>query len=702
MGREMKIDELLIANFRGISRLEAQNLGDTIIIAGQNGSGKSCIFDAIRLLKSTIGGYQQNEWQHFFGEFQIQLTGGAKNMRGLFNEPGKPVHIRARFRLRDSERKFINDNAADLLEQTIWQTLLPEAFQWGGYRKALFANQFRERMPEVKGRVQSELPELQKEIANDNMLAEVIVNPDGALQVSSARLLQVAFSNYRPRDIGVIDFHGAQRHYGREQLQGVNLNLDQNSQAQGQHAIYNYNNKYNNVKSEMAGNFIRELLAEKAHSPSTLESKSLSATLKELFESFFPEKKFLGPQPTPDGSLAFPVQTENGSTHDLDELSSGEKEILYGYLRIRSSAPKDSIILLDEPELHLNPRLIRGLPEFYRKHLGEALHNQLWLVTHSDALIREAVGKPGFNVFHMVPCSVENGTKSQLKPLEVQGDLDTVLTDLIGDLAAYRPGGKCLIFEGGGDSDFDKTFVGALFAEELAGVNLISGSNKARVRALHEVLEQAYHKGDLPTKYFAVVDKDTSTPEEVGKAVSWFMWDVYHIENYLLVPDLILSVLKALNVKSLNSPAEVQSALSNSARMIVQPLINHRLRQYANSILLRSINLGFDPTSNNADQELHDALVRSVDRIGEKLGGELDLRSLNQKKIEFEAEYANAFTDDSWIRVLPGREILKHFTSSNGIPVNHEVLRSLISSRLIENGTKPDGMRQIVEKIRNS
>src|SRR6266511_929609 len=89
-----------------------------------------------------------------------------------------------------------------------------------------------------------------------------------------------------------------------------------------------------------------------------------------------------------------------------------------------------------------------GLPEFYRKHLGEAFQNQLWLVTHSDDLIREAVGKPGFHVFHMLPCGAEPKGGSQLRALTASGDLELVLTDLVGDLAAYRPGGKGLIFEG--------------------------------------------------------------------------------------------------------------------------------------------------------------------------------------------------------------------------------------------------------------
>ena len=135
---------------------------------------------------------------------------------------------------------------------------------------------------------------------------------------------------------------------------------------------------------------------------------------------------------------------------------------MYGYLRIRSSAPNNSIILLDEPELHLNPRLIRNLPEFYRRHLGEALNNQLWLVTHSDALLREAVGKPGFDVYHMFPCGLDGG-RGQLRKLSATEDLDLAMADLVGDLAAYRPDGTAILFEGGGDSDFDQSIVARLF-----------------------------------------------------------------------------------------------------------------------------------------------------------------------------------------------------------------------------------------------
>lgn len=696
----MKINSLLIDNFRGIRHLEAKDLGDTIIIAGQNGSGKSCIFDAIRLLKSTYGGYQQNEWQNFFGEFAIQLNAGERNLKGLFNDPSRPATIECIFELRDREKLYITQNAAELLEQTIWQALLPEAFQYGGYRKAMFAQQFRQKQPEVTERVSTLLPALASEINNRTTTGRIEIDPTGRVDTLNSILLEVIFSNYRPRQIGVLDFHGAQRHYGRENVQGINLNLEQSNQNQSQHALYNYNNKYNNVKSEMAGNFIKEMLAEKASPGSKGGPPPLTDTLKELFESFFPEKTFLGPQPTIDGSLSFPVRTQSGAEHDLDDLSSGEKEILYGYLRIRSSAPQDSIILLDEPELHLNPRLIRGLPEFYRRHLGEALQNQLWLVTHSDALIREAVGQPGFNVFHMLPCGAEGADKTQLRPLSVSRDLELVLTDLVGDLAAYRPGGKGLIFEGGGDSDFDKTFAGNLFAEELRGINLISGTNKSKVKALHEILENAYSKGDLPTKFYAIVDRDSEIIED-AKAVSRYQWDVYHIENYLLDSKIIAAVLNSFDMVPTWNGEKVLEDLREAARAVIPSVVAHRMRAFANSIIVQCVDINFSPKSQNVSRDISLAAARSWERISLALKEQLDQEKLTYHENSIIQELENSIIDGSWISILPGREILKYYIRLRAPSVGYEIFRNQIVSRMVEAGHKPEGMRTVIEAIRS-
>jgi hypothetical protein len=484
-------------------------------------------------------------------------------------------------------------------------------------------------------------------------------------------------------------------------VQGINLSLDQANQQYSQHTLYNYNNKYANVKSEMAGNFVKELLAEKSVGSIDSTNGSLSETLKELFESFFPEKKFLGPQPTPDGSLSFPVITPNGTEHDLDELSSGEKEILYGYLRIRSSAPRDSIILLDEPELHLNPRLIRGLPEFYRKHLGEALQNQLWLVTHSDALIREAVGKPGFNVFHMIPCGSQNPETSQLRPLTVSADLEIVVADLVGDLAAYRPGGKAIIFEGGGDSDFDKTIVASLFRNELRGINLLSGTNKTRVNALHEILERAYKNGDLPTKFYALTDKDSDERPGGADAITRMSWDVYHIENYLLDSKIISETVNSLTLNDGLTPAEVDEKLCVSARQVVPSMLIHQMKAYANSKIVQSISLGFSPETLTIGSTLYEAASRSASKINKLVTEELSEQALIDLEQKMRADFEECFAYGTWRTNLPGREILKRFVEATKLPVRYEVFRNLLVTRMAEASHQPAGMKEILLKIVN-
>src|SRR3954454_25074364 len=69
----MQFHSLRISNLRAIRQFEATDLGSFVVVAGQNGSGKSCVFDAIRVLKSVYGGYLANEYHQWFGEFQINL-----------------------------------------------------------------------------------------------------------------------------------------------------------------------------------------------------------------------------------------------------------------------------------------------------------------------------------------------------------------------------------------------------------------------------------------------------------------------------------------------------------------------------------------------------------------------------------------------------------------------------------------------------
>src|SRR5437867_13388426 len=77
----------------------------------------------------------------------------------------------------------------------------------------------------------------------------------------------------------------------------------------------------------------------------------------------------------------------------------------------------------------------------------------VWLVTHSDTLIREAVSQPDFGVFHIHPAGTVQG--SQASPVKAAEDLERVVIELVGELAAYRPGAKVAVFESTADAAAD-------------------------------------------------------------------------------------------------------------------------------------------------------------------------------------------------------------------------------------------------------
>ena len=581
----MRIQTLYVSNFRAITQLNLTSLDETVVIAGPNGCGKSCVFDAIRLIKSVYGGYQPNEWQSWFGEFQINVNQQQGGFISLFQNKTLPLNVEAGIVLSPTEQSYLREHAQEILTEHIWKDVVPELASWRFVEATPLAANLRAHQPDVERKVSQALPGLLDDIAKSIHTGKVLILPNGSIDTTPSLLLEVIFSRYDPQHLGVIDYHGATRTYGREQIGGINLNIESSEARLRQHALYNSAGKYANLKSEMAGSYIRHLLASQADASATPD-QSLSDTLKELFTTFFPGKEFLGPRPTLDGRLLFPVRTGNGAEHDIDDLSSGEKEVLYGYLRLRNAAPRHSVLLIDEPELHLNPRLMNGLASFYHRHLGGALGNQLWLVTHSDTLIREAVGQKGFSVYHMQPPDQYDGS-NQASLVRVGQALERLIVDLVGDLAAYRPGAKIVVFEGGGDSEFDVRMICTLFPRFQTAVNAISGGNKRRVAQLYELLEEARKAGHLPAKFYAVMDSDGEAVPN-AEATTQFRWDVYHIENYLLEPSFLFRVLQDLNlaVAPLTSVEGVRTALQSCAEQTIPSLVAHEMKVKVNKSLL--------------------------------------------------------------------------------------------------------------------
>ncbi|MBF0566685.1 MAG: AAA family ATPase [Nitrospirae bacterium] len=88
-------------------------------------------------------------------------------------------------------------------------------------------------------------------------------------------------------------------------------------------------------------------------------------------------------RPSPDNTVDFRIQPINGSpSYTFDGLSSGQKEIIATLFLIWfQTRNKPAVVLIDEPELHLNARWHRV---FVRQLIALAPDNQYIIATHSE------------------------------------------------------------------------------------------------------------------------------------------------------------------------------------------------------------------------------------------------------------------------------------------------------------------------------
>ena len=668
-----------------------------IVIAGPNGCGKSCVLDAIRFAKSAYGGYYDNEWDNWLNEFQISRDPGE--LKKVLRNKSTPAEIGLTVQLHDKEKLYLHEHINALMEQVAWNQLYPgNSYQHWRQRVRVEGDQnpaVKQQIAQVERLALAFAKNLRVELAKTDVHGRVFVDTNGRVSIQRNLALESIWRIYRPQDVGLVNYHGSHRHYAREQIGGVNLNLKTQEEQDRQSTLYNYANKYANIKTQMATEFVLQMMREKSGKV-TPDSEPLASTMKELFRRFFPGKTFEGVKANDRDELEFSVTLSDGKTHDINDLSSGEKEILFGYLRLRNSSQRNSIILLDEPELHLNPKLIRGLPQFYQKYVGEDLDNQIWTVTHSDAFLREALGHIGVRVYHMREAAFGLQAGNQVREIG-KGEEEEAIFELIGDIAAYRAGGKIVIFEGE-NSEFDKRMAGTLFPDHERRMNFISGGNKATVRRLHEALERST-EGDS-SLVFSIVDRDDEVKIN-DEARGRFTWDVYHIENYLLDAEVIYQVLVNMSLQDTNfkDGAEIEEAFRSIAKEQIDDLVEHSVRARARDIIRKKIRLRGGDAEDDPAKRVSDQVRVSIRNLSAVMTDELSEGELSKVARRRRAALEAAAASNDWKTEFRGRDLLKRFTDLYTVGVRYEVLRDMIVRTMADAGVRPPGMLLVLEKI---
>lgn len=690
----MYIRDIEIVNFRGLKKIKLENLKEVVVVAGPNGCGKSSIFEALRLFKSSYGKYEKNEVEIFVNDHALRKAGKI-DYSVIFRDKNKPIKIACSFSLSDSEKNYIRENIdffANLVFMSVRNPKLVDEFLISHLIPDYIQSSAKTEIPKY-------IEKLNTELLSECSYGELTLKPGAEPTVEPNILLSAIFSIFDNENIGKIEYISANRFYSKSVVHGINLDNGSISTQRAMNSISGRADRFSNITSNMATSYIRKLVYKDKAIPFDDEI-FFDDSIAELFSKFIPGKVYLGISIGKDKAISFNVRTDDGFEHDINDLSSGEKEVLFAYIDLYQSGMKDSVILIDEPEMHLNPRLVKLLPDFYAEKIGQHFNNQIFLVTHSDAILNEAINRKEYSVFHIISPTQVAEDEFQSFPLTDVADTERSLYEIVG-LSTYKPDHKIVILEGK-NSEFDANFLKSLFPEFASKCNLISAGSKIDVEKISSTLEPLRNDGSLRGRVFSITDPDdklwNGTTENTETN---FFWDVYHIENYLLNFEVISEVISSLCISSskkiISNTSDVQLKIKEIARAMIHELAIQKTQNWLHTGIRQSVKIKPGPSQSENIKNLYHSAESSCRKIALLPKEEFSLDNIQKyydEKVNF---FSSSFESDKWMKIIPAKNILG--TLSGDLQIKYEPFKNLIVSEMKRRKLKPEGAKKIIDTI---
>lgn len=241
-----------------------------------------------------------------------------------------------------------------------------------------------------------------------------------------------------------------------------------------------------------------------------------------------------------------------GSELPYEELSGGERELAFLIGQLDRFELRDGLFLLDEPELHLNPELLRGWLDYLRSTIGLG---QAWVATHS--LEAAEIAGP---VATIVLERDEDRAVRHATPLGERPAL-TTLAAAVGTPAFSVARSRFVLIEGTRERRERERFATVLEAQVADRFIEADGCDEVinRVRALRGLASE-----EEQLRVAGILDRDFRTDAERVRMLAdngIHVLSLHEVENFFLQPELIRRLL----VDSGRDPELVLEVLQRAA-----------------------------------------------------------------------------------------------------------------------------------------
>lgn len=487
----MRILSLHIAKWRNFRNVEICVPEDSTLVClvGENGTGKSNILELISAAANHLG-----------------ISPGIENPRG--NPLAEEHEVRLEVRL--------DTSLFDRLPQDYVADCTKNGLQWNGIVSLSSTRTAEGQTQEVKIAGGQGADSLRMALAN--RLCELLRNEKETnyLSLDSDR-------SYPPMQVPAHEYADAlSRDWEAIQWQ-------RNRAYVPTRAMYDEWLKYFLAKEsqDATKHFKEERRAAEQHGPRP-EFADGFRPYKEALQGVLPHLKFVGV----DSQQKTLVFDSAGLELRFNNLSGGEREISFIIGQIDRFKLRRGFLLIDEPELHLNPDLLRNWVAYLRDTIETG---QVWISTHSLEAV-ETAGPDATFVLERTKDTrlVENITTLSKRPVL------TVLSAAVGSPAFSLRNLRFVYVEGdrqGRERDrFFRLYGDSRFVRFIEG-----GGCEEIAKKLKAVRELAEH-ADEQLCVGGILDRDFRTDEKLAQQSrdgSLFVLPVHEVENYFLQPSAL-------------------------------------------------------------------------------------------------------------------------------------------------------------------
>lgn len=404
----------------------------------------------------------------------------------------------------------------------------------------------------------------------------------------------------------------------------------------------------------------RDVEAALKKGPVTIEPSAYPDPLspfKAAFSQLLAPKTLLDPDPKKQ-RLTYSV---DGQTFGIDQLSSGEREVVNIVFDFLLRNPSDCIVFFDEPELHLHPELSYKLLQTLR---GAGERNQFIFCTHSPEIITASLDN---SVIFIGPPRPDGS--NQAVPVQEDDQTNQALRLLGHSIGIVALGKRIVLIEGQATS-LDKQAYGAILKNRFADLVLVPSGGKGVITSFAHLNEAVLNKTIWGVEFFMVCDRDAVPLSrqvhevEADTAGRLRILPRYHLENYFLDSSLLAEVFAPMEPAGswLTDPGNIDVVLNEIASKQVAYAV---ALQVSVEFRDRAGNFNLMPKGCHtmSQEKLIAAITEKVAAERSRVAMAVDDSQVVERTGRLFRDFSDSISSGDWRTLLPGRPILAEFAS---------------------------------------